>query len=207
MADGYTCIFCPQIAPLILPVLPDGTAYEGFLSPSVSDRLSSCPAICRHQHSLKCLQSEEGDAAATLWLRLSQLPPPSAAGRAGATLRGARLEVNAPLAELLQGQGELVAARLEESRSLSAFLVELRSMLDAVRLQRWVPGMGTLCCKTDGAGQAGAGMPIALPHRLTLILPTTGAALRRQQRLSLRAAQRPSSTCSTLSLGRWAGGG
>ena len=54
----------------------------------------------------------------------------------GARLRGARLEVNAALASLLEGCHEVVVARLEEAPSLQAFLVELRSILEQTCLQR-----------------------------------------------------------------------
>eukprot|EP00887_Chlorella_sp_A99_P005452 scaffold1.g5452.t1 len=115
------------VAPLVLPIDPSGTAFEGFLSPSSADG------------------SQE--AVAALWLRLTGVAPVGPA-----RLRTARLEVNAPLAALLDGHHELVAERLRESGSLPDFLLELRSIVDQAYL-------------ATSAARAGVRAPVAAPNR------------------------------------------
>lgn len=141
---------CVQVAPLLLPLDAGGTAYEGYLLSNVGTRLAaaaqacSCVSMhkssrrnswggrtsdaCRPSHALQ-VQRAAGRPA-SLWLRLSGL-------HAGApSLAGAQLEVNAELAALLQGcdMGAVLAQRLAEARSLTAFVVELQSMVDTLSL-------------------------------------------------------------------------
>ncbi|KAL4430938.1 hypothetical protein ABPG75_006194 [Micractinium tetrahymenae] len=111
------------VAPLVLPLDAGGTAYEGYLLSNVQ-RAAGRPA--------------------RLWLRLSGL-------RAGApSLAGARLEVNAELAALLQGGGDagaVLAQRLAEAPSLPAFMVELQNMVDTLSLERAAAAAATAAAR------------------------------------------------------------
>ena len=134
--------------PLVLPLDAAGTAYEGYLTTSVSLPAACCVALTSATHMIywqarldDCLspllplQAHRRAAAASarpasLWLRLSGLQP------GGLTLRGTRLEVNAELGALLEGREGVLAQRLAESASLPAFFLELQNMVDHASLER-----------------------------------------------------------------------
>lgn len=85
----------------MLPLDPQGTAFEGYIS----------------------LGAPDADQPNALWVRLSGVPP------GAPTLAGARLEAGPELAQALRGNEEVVAARLRQSPTPAAFFVELRNML------------------------------------------------------------------------------